>query len=97
MASFDSNDAPQPDTSESAGTIARNAFYGLVLFAVYLVLYGGFMYLNAFNRELMASRPFGGVNLAILYGMGLIVAALVLAAVYMYFCRASHDEGGAKP
>ena len=96
MASFDSKDA-QPDTSENAGTIARNAFYGLILFAIYLAFYGGFMYLNAFNRDLMASRPFGGINLAILYGMALILAALVLAAIYMFLCRASKTEDAAKP
>ena len=95
MASFDSKDAPQPDTSESAGTIARNAFYGVILFFIYLAFYGGFMYLNAFNRDLMASHPFGGVNLAILYGMALILAALVLAAIYMFLCRADQKEGDA--
>jgi uncharacterized membrane protein (DUF485 family) len=65
---------------------ARNARYGLALFAVYLVLYGGFVGLSAFNREKMGAE-YGGVNLAIWYGMGLIVAALVLACVYMGLCR----------
>jgi uncharacterized membrane protein (DUF485 family) len=37
----------------------------------------------------MASQPFGGVNLAILYGFFLILGALVLAAIYMFLCRAS--------
>ena len=96
MASFDANDAPQPDTSESASTIAHNAFYGLILFAVYLLLYGGFVYLNAFRRDLMASQPFGGINLAIIYGIALIVAALVLAGIYMLLCRADRAEGAAK-
>ena len=34
-----------------------------------------------------SSTPFGGVNLAILYGMGLIVSALVLALIYMTLCK----------
>lgn len=67
--------------------IARNARNGLILFAVYVLLYGGFVFLNAMRPELMASRPFGGVNLAILYGFGLIAAAMVLALVYMAMCR----------
>lgn len=66
---------------------ARNARTGLLLFAVYLVFYGGFMGLNAFNPQLMAKRPFGGVNLAILYGIGLILGAVALALLYMYLCR----------
>src|SRR5258707_95078 len=32
------------------------------------------------------AKPVAGVNWAILYGMGLIVAALVLAVIYMFVC-----------
>ena len=67
---------------------ARNSRYGLILFVIYLVFYGGFMGLSAFEPQLMSKTPFGGVNLAILYGFGLIVAALVLALIYMVLCRA---------
>jgi hypothetical protein len=35
----------------------------------------------------MAWAPGGGLNLAILYGMGLIFAAVLLAFVYMGACR----------
>ena len=66
---------------------ARNARFGLILFFIYLLLYGGFVYLSAFSRETMA-RTYGGVNLAIWYGMGLIGTALLLACIYMALCRA---------
>jgi hypothetical protein len=39
--------------------------------------------------------PFGGVNLAILYGMGLIFGAFALAAIYMYLCRPTNGNGDA--
>ena len=55
---------------------------GLFLFAVYLVLYGGFVLLAAFSPETMEATPLAGVNLAIWYGFGLIVAAIVLALIY---------------
>ena len=71
---------------------SRNARYGIVLFAAYVILYGLFVYLSAFKPQVMASRPFGGVNLAVLYGLGLIVAAIVLALVYMMICRAGSGE-----
>jgi uncharacterized membrane protein (DUF485 family) len=67
--------------------VSPNAKLGLALFAVYCLLYLGFMGIAAFKYELFGSTPFGGVNLAILYGMGLIVAALVLALVYMMLCK----------
>ena len=65
---------------------SRNARYGMILFIFYLGLYGGFVYLNAFSRETMKVM-YAGANLALWYGMGLIVAALVLAGVYMGLCR----------
>ena len=59
----------------------------LILFAIYVALYAGFMALNAFAPHLMQQSPFGGVNLAVLYGLGLIVAAVVLALIYTLLCR----------
>jgi uncharacterized membrane protein (DUF485 family) len=74
---------------ENAADVQRNARLGLALFFVYLLLYGGFMGLSAFSLDTMRSTPFGGVNLAILYGFGLIVGAFVLAMVYMVLCKSS--------
>jgi uncharacterized membrane protein (DUF485 family) len=55
---------------------------GLALFGVYLVLYGGFVALSAFAPWALEWTPLAGVNLAILYGFGLIVSAFVLALAY---------------
>lgn len=77
-----------------------NARFGFMLFGIYLLLYGGFVLINAFSPETMEVTPFAGVNLAILYGFGLIIAALILALVYGWFCRApkpsSKDQEDAK-
>ena len=69
-----------------------NGRLGFVLFGVYLLLYGGFVLLNTFAPQTMEVLPFAGVNLAILYGFGLIVAALILALIYGYFCKPEDDE-----
>lgn len=79
-------DAPHIDDCEP--TSARNARVGLVLFAIYLALYGGFMGLSAFAHEQMARPVLAGVNLAIIYGFVLILAALALSLVYMVLVRA---------
>lgn len=78
--------------------ISAYAKVGLRLFSVYLALYGAFVGVNAFAPGLMASRPTGGLNLAVSAGLGLIVAAVVLALVYMALCKRiadRHREGGA--
>ena len=66
---------------------SHNARIGLVLFAIYLILYGGFVFLNAFAAEMMEITPLAGVNLAILYGFGLILAALVMACIYGWISK----------
>ncbi len=70
----------------------RNTRLGLALFAIYLVFYGGFVLLAAFSPESLSVLPLAGVNLAIWYGFGLIVAALVLALVYGWACRPRDDS-----
>jgi uncharacterized membrane protein (DUF485 family) len=70
-----------------APTIARNARVGLWLFAVYVVLYAGFMVLSAFYPERMRQSAIGGVNLAVAYGFALIAGAFLLALVYMFLVR----------
>ena len=64
----------------------RNARLGMALFIVYLVLYGTYVFMNAFSAQTMAVTPIAGVNLAILFGFGLIVTALALALIYGFLC-----------
>jgi uncharacterized membrane protein (DUF485 family) len=53
------------------------------------------MGLAAFAPQAMGRPVLGGVNLAITYGMGLIVGALVVAALYMAACaRNARRLGG---
>jgi uncharacterized membrane protein (DUF485 family) len=80
-------EAPAEGGQPPSAAASRAARHGLRLFALYVVLYGGFMGLAAFAPQLMAEASVAGVNLAVLYGLGLILAALVLAGVYMALCR----------
>lgn len=87
MVGLDHHPAPEGELDDVA-TSARNRRYGLVLFSVYLVIYGGFVLLNAFRPDLAEVRVLAGLNLAIVYGMALIFAAFGLAVVYGWLCRA---------
>lgn len=84
MAGFD-HVASEVEAADPA-TAARNARYGLILFTLYFVFYAVFVGLNAFQPDTM-SINLGGVNLAVVYGMGLIAAALVLALIYCWLCH----------
>lgn len=87
MVGLDHSAAPPADP-ECARTSARNSRLGLVLFAIYLVVYAAFVLLNAFQREVMDRIVWAGINLATVYGLALIVLAFVLALVYGWMCRA---------
>ncbi len=73
---------------------AHNARIGFILFAVYTVFYGSFVLLNALAPAMMEIKPVAGINLAILYGFGLIVVALVLALLYGAMCKTEPSDSG---
>ncbi len=84
------SDSPPPpleatEIFHSAGE-ARNARIGLRLFALYVALYAGFMWVTAFRPPLLGRPALGGLNVAIVYGFGLILSAFVLAMIYMWLC-----------
>lgn len=87
MPGFEPHTTPTAE-KEGAGTAARNSRYGLQLFVVYFAVYAGFVALNAFRPDLMEMTPLAGINLAILYGFGLICGALVLSLIYGWLCKA---------
>jgi len=89
MGSFDHR--PAESAREDKQTAARNARYGLALFSVYLAAYATFVLLNAFWPQVMDLTPAAGLNVAVIYGLGLIVAAFALALVYAWLCR---EPGG---
>lgn len=71
---------------------AHNARLGLILFAIYLLAYVVYVAISTFSASWMESIVFSGLNLAVVYGMGLIVGALILAAIYTLGCRTSSQR-----
>jgi uncharacterized membrane protein (DUF485 family) len=76
---------------------------GLWMFLVYGVIYGGFVLINIAKPLLMQKKIVAGLNLAVVYGFGLIILALVLAIIYNAMCTkresnpaSSSQKGGEK-
>ncbi|TWU15551.1 DUF485 domain-containing protein [Allorhodopirellula heiligendammensis] len=80
---------PANDAPTSPSPASR---LGLSLFVVYTLLYLGFVLLNAFATDTMDIVVFAGLNLAIVYGFGLILAAIAMAFVYGFALRSSGNE-----
>jgi len=65
---------------------------GVWMFIVYSVIYAGFVLINVISPMTMDIIVLLGLNLAVVYGFGLIVLALILALVYNYLCGAKEAE-----
>ncbi len=59
---------------------------GVWMFLLYAIVYAGFVAINLKDATLMETIVCCGLNLAIVYGLGLIVFALVLALIYSHLC-----------
>jgi uncharacterized membrane protein (DUF485 family) len=63
------------------------------MFLAYCVVYAGFVLTNIVNEgQAMQVIVVAGLNLAVVYGMGLIVLALILALIYNALCTAKEKE-----
>jgi uncharacterized membrane protein (DUF485 family) len=56
------------------------------------VFYAGFVAINLLSPSTMATIVVAGLNLATVYGIGLIVLALVQALIYNVMCRRKEAE-----
>jgi uncharacterized membrane protein (DUF485 family) len=84
-----------PREREEEGIIRTNMRISLFLFSLYVLFYGTFMYLSAFHPEIVEKPLFRGVNFAIIYGIALIAAAIILALVYAFWSK-KPGIGGSK-
>ncbi len=61
--------------------------FGFLMCAIYALVYTGFVAVSVWNVELMETLLPFGINLAVAYGMGLILFALFLAFIYSMTCN----------
>ena len=50
---------------------------GVILFFIYAAVYAAFVIINIADASLMEAILFGGLNIAVVYGFGLIILALI--------------------
>jgi uncharacterized membrane protein (DUF485 family) len=61
---------------------------------LYSLVYAGFVGLSVFQPTWMGASAVLGLNLAVAYGLGLIVIAIVFALVYNRLCRERVADAG---
>ena len=71
---------------------AKKSKLGVKLFIVYTIIYAGFVIIGLTKPELMGLQLVGGQNMAIIYGFGLIILAIIMGFVYNYFCTRMENK-----
>jgi uncharacterized membrane protein (DUF485 family) len=73
---------------------------GARMFIAYALFYAGFVAINLIKPAAMEKIVWAGLNLAVVYGFGLIIVALILALIYSHAClrkeRAMKNGGETK-
>ncbi|MBN2683638.1 MAG: DUF485 domain-containing protein [Pontiellaceae bacterium] len=65
---------------------------GIKLFWLYCIVYMGFVGIAVFVPDAMKTPVLAGTNLAIIYGMALIIFAIILGIIYNHVCTKKEDE-----
>lgn len=77
---------------EKESVTKQKSSLGVRLFFIYSIFYVGFVILGVFHYELLSNTIFGGLNLAVVYGISLILFAFLLGVIYDYYCTRYEDQ-----
>ncbi len=72
--------------SENPDAARLKSRLGIILFFVYLAVYAGFVAINTVRPKLMERVVMAGLDLAVVYGFGLILLAIIMGLVYNALC-----------
>jgi len=64
---------------------------GLLMIVIYTIVYFAFIVIAVTNPQLMG-RDVGSLNLAIAYGFGIIILAIIQALIYTFACSRKEKE-----
>ncbi len=66
--------------------VKKKTKLGVILFFIYLIVYAGFVAIGVADYTLMGKVVLGNQNLAVVYGFGLIIFAILLGLFYNWRC-----------
>ncbi len=71
----------------------RKTAIGIRMTLLYSIVYAGFVVVSVFQPQWMGVRAVLGLNLAVAYGLFLIIIAILFALVYNHLCRIPPANG----
>jgi uncharacterized membrane protein (DUF485 family) len=82
--------AVEDKTTDNAAP--KKAKLGVILFIIYTIIYAGLVIIGLTVPETLGAKVLFGQNLAIVYGFGLILLAIIMGFFYNYFCSKFEDK-----
>lgn len=82
---------PAPEIGDDSASMYKTRV-GLILFAIYALAYAIFVLINTFTPRVMGQVFLAGLNLAVVYGFGLIILAIVMGLIYNILCSRAEDR-----
>ena len=82
---------PAPELGDDAASAFKTRL-GLILFVIYGLVYAAFVILNTVQPRAMGIIVVAGLNLAVVYGFGLIVLGIVMGVIYNAVCTPAEDR-----
>mgnify|MGYP005847468155 CR=1 FL=1 len=82
---------PATEWKEDEKTSKIKSKLGIWMFAGYSIIYAVFIILNVVSPKIMG-LDIGMLNLAIIYGFGLIILALIMALIYNALCGFAEER-----
>ncbi len=82
---------PAPDIGDDAASAFKTRI-GLILFVIYGLVYAGFVVVNTMIPKAMGQVVFAGLNVAVVFGFGLILLAIVMGLIYHVICTRAEDR-----
>lgn len=79
------------DDPDFKDLVARKNRISIILTALTLIVYYGFILLIAFKRDVFASKTAGNVTFGIFLGIGVIIACFALTGVYVRWANRNYD------
>lgn len=77
---------PAETITEKDHAISYKTRLGVWMFIAYALVYLGFILINIFKPQLMEKQIVFGLNLAVVYGFGLIILSIIMALIYNALC-----------
>lgn len=70
----------------------KKAKLGVILFIIYAAIYAAFVLIGLLYTDLLSTEIIFGLNLAVVYGIGLILLAMVMGFFYSLICTGMENK-----